>query len=83
MLEHSEEMVFDFDMECEILQPWSTFITKTKLPPIIFEKLLKITDKVSTERKPHGIEQKESEYFKEFHNPDDFKNRWISLVENF
>ena len=88
MLEHSEEMVFD--MECEILQPWSTFIMKTKLPPIIFEKLLKITDKVSTERKPHGIEQKESEYFKEFHwlehslfERENILEFFINAIKNF
>tara|TARA_Y100000034_G_scaffold133437_1_gene198898 strand:+ start:1703 stop:2677 length:975 start_codon:yes stop_codon:yes gene_type:complete len=36
---------------------------------------------VSSERKKHS--KQALEYFKEFHNPDDFKNRWISLVENF
>ena len=35
-----EEM---FEMQVELLQPWSTFVMKTKLPPQIFEKMLRIT----------------------------------------
>ena len=33
-------------MEVELLQPWSTFVMKTKLPPEILEKMLKITDEI-------------------------------------
>lgn len=36
----------------ELFQPWSTFVLKTKLPSIILEKLIKITDEI--------IENKES-----------------------
>ena len=37
-----------FDMNFELLQPWSTFVMKTKLPPSILEKMLKITDEIVT-----------------------------------
>ena len=35
-------------MKLEILQPWSTFVMKTKLPPEILQKMLKITDEIIT-----------------------------------
>ena len=36
----NEDIIIDF------LQPWSTFVMKTKLPPIILEKMLNVTDKI-------------------------------------
>jgi hypothetical protein len=33
-------------MQIDFLQPWSTFVMKTKLPPIILEKMLNVTDKI-------------------------------------
>lgn len=81
MVEQNEETLFD--MKCEILQPWSTFIMKTKLPPLIFEKLLKITDKISTERNPHEIEQKDSEHFKEFHYLEESLLKCENILEFF
>ena len=30
----------------EIIQPWSTFVMKSKLPKVVFDKMLKITDKM-------------------------------------
>ena len=33
-------------MPVELLQPWSTFVMKTQLPPPILEKMLKITDEI-------------------------------------
>ena len=35
-----------FQMHVEILQPWSTFVMKTQLPPEILQKMLKITDEI-------------------------------------
>ena len=35
-----------FQLHVEILQPWSTFVMKTQLPPPILEKMLKITDEI-------------------------------------
>ena len=35
-----------FKMHFELLQPWSTFVMKTKLPPPILEKMIRITDKI-------------------------------------
>ena len=34
------------EINVELLQPWSTFVMKTQLPPLILEKMLKITDEV-------------------------------------
>ena len=34
------------EIEIELLQPWSTFVMKTKLPPEILQKMLKITDEI-------------------------------------
>jgi len=39
-----------FEMNTELLQPWSTFVMKTKLPPRILEKLIKITDEIVENR---------------------------------
>ena len=35
-----------FKMHFELLQPWSTFVMKTQLPPKILEKMIKISDKI-------------------------------------
>ena len=35
-----------FKMQFELLQPWSTFVMKTQLPPPILEKMIRITDKI-------------------------------------
>jgi hypothetical protein len=39
-----------YEMQVELLQPWSTFVMKTKLPPLILEKMIKITDEVVENR---------------------------------
>ena len=39
-------------MKYELLQPWSTFVLKTQLPPPILEKMLKITDEIIVNTKP-------------------------------
>ena len=36
----------EFQMHAEILQPWSTFVLKTQLPPPILEKMIEITDEL-------------------------------------
>ena len=35
-----------YEMQYELLQPWSTFVMKTKLPLPIFDKMIKITDTI-------------------------------------
>ena len=34
------------EIPVELLQPWSTFVMKTQLPPPILEKMIKITDEI-------------------------------------
>ena len=41
-----------FQMQVEILQPWSTFVMKTQLPPPILEKMIKITDEILKNKEP-------------------------------
>ena len=41
-------MTMETKMPVELLQPWSTFVMKTQLPPPILEKMLKITDEIIT-----------------------------------
>ena len=36
------------DMRYKLLQPWSTFVMITKVPPSILEKMIKITDEIVT-----------------------------------
>ena len=46
-----------FKMHFELLQPWSTFVMKTQLPPPILEKMIRITDKIvdnAENEKSHG-----------------------------
>jgi len=46
-----------FKMQFELLQPWSTFVMKTQLPPPILEKMIRITDKIvenAENEKSHG-----------------------------
>ena len=40
-----------FDMHFKLFQPWSTFVIATKLPPLILEKMLKITNEIVTNGK--------------------------------
>ena len=40
-----------FWAEVTLLQPWSTFVMRTKLPPLIFKKMIKITDEIITNSK--------------------------------
>ena len=35
-----------FQMEMELIQPWSNFVMRTKLPPQIFDAMIKITDEI-------------------------------------
>ena len=47
----------NFEMHFELLQPWSTFVLKTTLPPPILEKMIRITDKIvdnAENEKSHG-----------------------------
>tara|TARA_R110000744_G_scaffold315044_1_gene422000 strand:- start:37 stop:792 length:756 start_codon:yes stop_codon:yes gene_type:complete len=39
-----------FEMQAEFLQPWSTFVMKTHLPPPVLEKMIDITDKLVENR---------------------------------
>ena len=48
-------------MKFELIQPWSTFVMKTKLPPPILEKMLKITDEIIT----NNVESRENLNWKE------------------
>ena len=46
-----------FKMQFELLQPWSTFVMKTQLPPPILEKMIRITDVIvdnAENEKSHG-----------------------------
>ena len=40
----------DFEMSMELLQPWSTFVLKTKLPPPILEEMIRISDEIVENR---------------------------------
>ena len=47
-----------YKMHFELLQPWSTFVMKTQLPPPILEKMIRITDKIvdnAENEKSHGV----------------------------
>ena len=44
--EREEKKKEQFQMHVELLQPWSTFVMKTQLPPEILQKMLKITDEI-------------------------------------
>jgi uncharacterized protein (TIGR02466 family) len=39
-----------FEMKAEFLQPWSTFVMKTQLPPPILERMIDITDRLVENR---------------------------------
>ena len=47
-------MMYDFlsEFQYEILQPWSTFVMKTQLPPDVFQKMTKITDEIVERGEP-------------------------------
>jgi hypothetical protein len=47
----------NFQMPIELLQPWSTFVMKTRLPMPIFDKMIAITDEIvdnAENEKSHG-----------------------------
>ena len=35
-----------YEINYELIQPWSTFVMKTTLPPEILQKMLKITNEI-------------------------------------
>ena len=37
-----------FQMEMELMQPWGNFVMRTKLPPQIFDAMIKITDEIES-----------------------------------
>jgi len=49
------------ELQVELLQPWSTFVMKTKLPPLILEKMIKITDELITNVESIGVGGGDSE----------------------
>ena len=53
------------EMKFELLQPWSTFVMKTKLPPSILKKMIRITDEIvknRTNRRNVGAGQLEDQF---------------------
>ena len=42
----------NYDLPVELLQPWSTFVMATELPPPILKKMIKITDEIIENKKP-------------------------------
>ena len=45
----------NYEVEFEIYQPWSTFILATKMPPLIFEKMLKLSDEIIKVKDERGV----------------------------
>ena len=41
----------NYEMPVELLQPWSTFVMATELPPPILERMIKITDEIVENKK--------------------------------
>ena len=39
-------MTMEYEIRYDLLQPWSTFVMKTELPPDILEKMLRISDEI-------------------------------------
>jgi uncharacterized protein (TIGR02466 family) len=40
----------NFELDVEFLQPWSTFVLKTTLPPPVLEEMIKISDEIVENR---------------------------------
>jgi hypothetical protein len=45
------------EIQYELLQPWSTFVMVTKLPPLILEKMIRITDEIVENGKTISAEE--------------------------
>jgi len=45
-----------YEIRYDLLQPWSTFVMKTELPPDILEKMLRITDEIIENDEANGID---------------------------
>ena len=54
-----------FWAEVTLLQPWATFVMRTKLPPLIFKKMIK-KRQMKRERKKYltgfGVQKKREQY---------------------
>ena len=80
-------------MEVELLQPWSTFVMKTKLPPLILEKMIKITDEVVTNVESRknfswedsGSGQMEDEFYVELEilERENVMEFFLNVIQNF
>ena len=77
------------EINVELLQPWSTFVMKTQLPPLILEKMLKITDEVveNVDMKSQRTEHRNLE--DEFHieievlDREDLTQFFLDVAEQF
>ena len=55
------------EMEVQLLQPWSTFVMKTQLPPPILEKMTKISDEAVENRGGIGYNPGAGQLEDQFH----------------
>ena len=51
----AQEIKETYEMKCELLQPWSTFVMKTALPPPVLKKMIKITDAIYNNRDSDAV----------------------------
>ena len=51
----AQEVNPQYELKCELLQPWSTFVMKTHLPPPVLKKMLKITDAIYDNRDSDAV----------------------------
>jgi hypothetical protein len=59
----------NYEMNFELLQPWSTFVMKTQLPPPILEKMIKISDEIVENRAGKGDNVGAGQLEEQFHLP--------------
>jgi hypothetical protein len=60
-----------YNIQVELLQPWSNFVMKAKLPPAILEKMIKTTDEI--------VEDKKN--FMEFTGSGQLENQYVVQLE--
>ena len=48
--------MMEVEIQYQLLQPWSTFVMKTKLPPSILEKMIRITDEIVENKETNTFE---------------------------
>ena len=67
-------MTMEYEIRYDLLQPWSTFVMKTELPPDILEKMLRISDEIIENNEDNQTDSEQGAHLRL--DPTTGSNKW-------